>query len=203
MSPELSVHQEHEVLQKLQLAGLNSAIAQAIVISKDNDLAKQIIAFAAEKIGINLMPQTIYLDYKPIKKGIVIKAMERNRQKILSDSAQYVLGGDNFKNKILVKCKNGKTATEILREDELLKRKTDKEIKKEMQISGEISADQIAERIIQLGKIDQWVIIGYCNGLVVYAFPFDVGRVGVGAFGLGGWDVGYRLLSSDIEALKV
>lgn len=141
----------------------------------------------------------IHPDYKPIKKGIVIESQKRNRQEILNDVTQYVLG-DNFKNKILAKCKNGKTDAEILREDELLKGKTDKEIKEEMRISGEISADQITERIVQLGKIKKWIIIGYCNGLVVYAHPYDDGRVLVHAYELGAWGDGNRLLSSDKDA---
>jgi len=154
-----------------------------------------LIAGTHEIKAIALLP--VNSDYKPIKKGIAIEAQERNRQEILSDSYKYVLG-DNFKNKILAKCKNRKTEIEILREDELLKNKKDKEITKEMKIS-EITPDQIAERIIQLDKIDRWIIIGYCNGLVVHAYPYDDGRVLVGANQLGAWDDGYCLLSSDIE----
>lgn len=143
--------------------------------------------------------KTIHPDYKPIRAGILIEAKERNRQEILGNTEEYVLD-DDFKNKILAECKNGKTEMETLREDELLKRKTDQEIKKEMKISNEISPDQIAERIIQLGKIDCWKIIGYCKGLVVHAFPLDDGRVGVRARGLDDWLAGVRLLSRDIEA---
>lgn len=146
----------------------------------------------------------IHPNYKLIKSGIVITGQERNitgqernRQEILNDSSKYVLG-DNFKNKVLAKCTNGKTSAETLRELELLKYKKDKEIMKEMNIS-EITPNQIAERIIQLGKINQWTIIGYCEGLVVFASPDDGGRVNVCAVELGGWDGGSRLLSRDIE----
>ena len=128
-------------------------------------------------------------------------AKERNRHEILSNTANYVLD-DNFKNKIYAKCTNGKTNTEILRESELLKYKKDKEIMEEMKIS-EITPDQVAERIIQLGKITKWTIVGYCEGLVVSAFPRGDGRVHVFADGLGGWNDGPRLLSRDIDAEKL
>lgn len=41
----LSVHKEHEVLLKLEEAGLGDAEAQAIIQSKDNKLAQQVVAF--------------------------------------------------------------------------------------------------------------------------------------------------------------
>lgn len=188
MVRELSVHQEHELLSKLEDAGLGKDLAQEIINSRDNALAKQIVNFTNGLVGLN--------DYKSIRKGIVIEATERNRQEILNNSSNYVLG-DNFK-KLLAKCTNSKTDTEVLREDELLKYKTDVDIKKEMKIS-EISIEQIAERIIYLGKIDRWTIIGYCNGLVVCASPCSGGRVYVFAVELVDWYGGYRLLSRDIE----
>ncbi|MDO8536916.1 MAG: hypothetical protein Q7R94_01565 [bacterium] len=40
---QLSVHKEHEVLLKLEAAGLNDDLAQKIVDSKDNDLATKVI----------------------------------------------------------------------------------------------------------------------------------------------------------------
>lgn len=39
----LSVHKEHEVLLKLEAAGLNDDLVQKIVDSKDNDLATKVI----------------------------------------------------------------------------------------------------------------------------------------------------------------
>lgn len=45
MSRNLSVHQEHEVLAKLESAGLNGDLAQKIVNSRGNKVAKQIIEF--------------------------------------------------------------------------------------------------------------------------------------------------------------
>jgi len=44
-SRELSIHQEHEVLGKLENAGLNSEFAQKIIDSRDNDLAKKVVAY--------------------------------------------------------------------------------------------------------------------------------------------------------------
>ena len=43
VSRTLSVHKEHEVLLKLELAGLNHELAQRIIDSKDNDLAVKVV----------------------------------------------------------------------------------------------------------------------------------------------------------------
>ncbi len=43
MSRDLSVHKEHEVLLKLESAGLNDDRAQKIIASKDNELAAKIV----------------------------------------------------------------------------------------------------------------------------------------------------------------
>ncbi len=43
VSRTLSVHKEHEVLLKLEAAGLCDELAQKVVDSKDNDLAKKIV----------------------------------------------------------------------------------------------------------------------------------------------------------------
>ncbi|KKQ35943.1 MAG: hypothetical protein US50_C0002G0003 [Candidatus Nomurabacteria bacterium GW2011_GWB1_37_5] len=189
MVRELSVHQEHELLNKLEGAGLGKDLAQAIINSRDNTLAREIVDFANEKIGLN--------DYKFIKKGIVIEEKERNRQEILSNIKEYELD-DSFKN-ILAKCRNGKIEKEILREDELARRKNDKEIIKEMKVS-EITPDQIAERIIQLGKINKWTtIVGCCNGLRVLVIPIVDSPVKVFACEPTAWSAGVHLLSRDIE----
>lgn len=45
MSRILSISQEHELLQKLESAGLTSELAQKIITSKDNKLAKKVIEF--------------------------------------------------------------------------------------------------------------------------------------------------------------
>jgi len=39
----ISVHQEHEVLKKLEAAGLTGDLAQKVVDSKDNDLGKKVV----------------------------------------------------------------------------------------------------------------------------------------------------------------
>lgn len=44
---ELSIHQEHEVLGKLEAAGLTEELAQRIIESKDNTLAKKVIGYVA------------------------------------------------------------------------------------------------------------------------------------------------------------
>ncbi|GEM_PF-2687545 len=46
----LSVHKEHEVLQKLEAGGLNDQIAQKIIESKGNQIAKKLIMKAEELI---------------------------------------------------------------------------------------------------------------------------------------------------------
>jgi hypothetical protein len=43
VSRTLSVHKEHEVLLKLEAAGLNDELAQKVIDSKDNDLAKKVV----------------------------------------------------------------------------------------------------------------------------------------------------------------
>ena len=43
VSRTLSVHKEHEVLLKLESAGLNDELAQRIIGSKDNDLAAKVV----------------------------------------------------------------------------------------------------------------------------------------------------------------
>ncbi len=182
------LHQFHQ-LKKDDLVGL---IAGTHKIS-----AVQVHQKTLVKISEVVNPlEVIHPDYKPIKNGIVVKLKKRSRKAILEDTTLYVLGG-NFQNKIMPLLTEGETSQEVLRTDELLKRKRDSEIKAEMQIS-EISADQIAERIIQLrSKIKSWTIIGYCNGFVVGAGPDGDGRLFVNAYGLDDWLDGHRLLSCD------
>lgn len=43
VSRTLSVHKEHEVLLKLEAAGLNDELAQKVIDSKDNDLANEVV----------------------------------------------------------------------------------------------------------------------------------------------------------------
>lgn len=181
MVRELSIHQEHELLKKLEDAGLEKDLAQAIINSPDNTLAKQIINYLSVCVATS-SPK----GHKPIKKEkeTVITAQQRNRQEILNDTTKYVLGR-KFK-KILAKCTTGKTVEEVFHEDELYKYKSDKDIIKEMKIS-ELAPDQIAERIIQLGQITKWTIIGYCNRSVVSADSYGDGRTYVYASGFGFW----------------
>ena len=92
--------------------------------------------------------------------------------------------------------RNGKTVSEKLRQDELIKSKTGKEIKTELKIFSEISIDQIAEHIIQFSIIDRQIIVGLCcNGLSVCIGPRDDGRVSIYAGVLGMWCCGGHILS--------
>jgi Mn-dependent DtxR family transcriptional regulator len=52
MSRILSISQEHELLQKLESAGLNSDVAQKVITSKGNNLAKKVVDFLKNEIGI-------------------------------------------------------------------------------------------------------------------------------------------------------
>ena len=52
MMRSLAISQEHELLQKLESAGLNSQVAQAIITSKGNKLAKKVIDFLKNEIGL-------------------------------------------------------------------------------------------------------------------------------------------------------
>jgi len=55
VSRTLSVHQEHELLIKLEAAGLNKDIAQAIINSKGNELAKKMIEVVDVKPTYNII----------------------------------------------------------------------------------------------------------------------------------------------------
>jgi len=46
MSRTLSIHQEHELLLKLEAAGLDKGLASQIITSRDNELARNMIEFA-------------------------------------------------------------------------------------------------------------------------------------------------------------
>lgn len=52
ISRNLSVHQEHELLSKLEAAGLDSILAQNVIISKSNALAKEVVAFLQKRMII-------------------------------------------------------------------------------------------------------------------------------------------------------
>ncbi len=51
VSRDLSVHQEHELLLKLEQAGLNSKMAQKVIESKNNRVAKEMIEVISDELS--------------------------------------------------------------------------------------------------------------------------------------------------------
>lgn len=65
VSRTLSVHKEHEVLLKLEAAGLDDDLAQAIIDSKDNELGRNMIQFARNGGKLVTIPQGTVVETKP------------------------------------------------------------------------------------------------------------------------------------------
>lgn len=53
MARTLAIGQEHELLEKLEEAGLDSELAQKVIASKDNDLAQKLVARLISIVGIS------------------------------------------------------------------------------------------------------------------------------------------------------
>jgi hypothetical protein len=52
MARTLDIGQEHELLEKLEAAGLNSAQTQAVIASPDNNLAKRLVSWLAGALRV-------------------------------------------------------------------------------------------------------------------------------------------------------
>lgn len=66
MSRTLSVHQEHEVLLKLEAAGLDKDLAHEIITSRDNELARQMIELVRNSQQIGEKTATPEPEPKPL-----------------------------------------------------------------------------------------------------------------------------------------
>jgi len=144
----------------------------------------------------------IHPDYRPIKKGIVIKPKQRDRLEILLDTTDFVLGKDlrdiisSFKSRKTKK----RTNPEVLRLDENLVFKKNEEVIKEIKISP-TSLDQVIERILQFdGKIDTCINFGYYKEYAICASPFgDNHRIYVNAYTPVAWAATlYHFVSKDL-----
>lgn len=101
----LAISQEHELLQKLESAGLNSDMAQKIITSKGNNLAKKVVEFLKNELKI-VEKVLQFLSFVCVLKIQLIKKFRvgdffKHRQ----GPIQMYLG-DNFKNWILEKSKD-------------------------------------------------------------------------------------------------
>lgn len=89
----ISVHKEHEVLLKLELAGLGDREAQAIIESKDNILAKEIVSLIkkdlpqSESTVLNLSAITVPETNK--EKLVILKPKHNDKVPI---NPMHILG---------------------------------------------------------------------------------------------------------------
>ena len=130
MSRILSISQEHELLQKLESAGLNSEVAQAVITSKGNNLAKKVVEFLKNELKIvekvlQFLSFICVVKIQPVPKfrvGVFFKHREGN-------IPMYF--GDNFKTWILEKSKDLELSLETeteLSKFKLIKNAWDSEI---------------------------------------------------------------------------
>ena len=86
VSRDLSVHQEHELLQKLENAGMNKGDAQLVIDSKGNSLAANVVDFIRLSKEVELFSKVADLitTLKKNAKETVITVYDRSRQ-ILGD----------------------------------------------------------------------------------------------------------------------
>lgn len=114
MSRILSISQEHELLQKLESAGLNPEMAQAVITSKGNKLAKKVIDFLKNELKIvekvlQFLSFICVVKIQPVPKFRVGDFFKHREGKI----KMYL--GDHFK-EIIEKCKD----LELSLEEEIL-----------------------------------------------------------------------------------
>ncbi len=129
-------------------------------------------------------PVVRHENYLPVCGGIVIESTIRNRQEYFEQNISKfeVKSDDAFFKKILTQCTNGVTEKEILRVDRhfgsgLTDGSVDSLIQIHLNIK-DISPDQILERLIQFesriaGDATNSILIGYCNGLTVFASRYS------------------------------
>ncbi len=93
----LSLHKEHEVLLKLEKAGLNEELSQKIIESKGNVLAKKMIEAVTATVGSS--PALKYL--KPITNSIPIATQPFQRDSFFKNGPVKLYLWDSFKDLIL------------------------------------------------------------------------------------------------------
>lgn len=101
----LAISQEHELLKKLESAGLNSEVAQAVITSKGNNLAKKVVEFLKNELKIveKVLQFLLFLcvvKIQPVAKFRVGDFFKHRE----GDIPMYL--GDNFETWILEKTKD-------------------------------------------------------------------------------------------------
>jgi hypothetical protein len=109
MSRILSISQEHELLQKLESAGLNPEVAQKIITSKGNSLAKKVVEFLKNELKIvekvlQFISFICVVKIQPVKKFKV--------GDFFTGGSISMYFGDNFKSWILEKSKDLELSSE-------------------------------------------------------------------------------------------
>lgn len=96
----LSVRREHEVLENLESAGLNDLIAEKIISSKENQMAKQLIQKAEEIIIENsvfkVTPVTCLENLKPRQEFVFLSPHITEEEKYSSSTRQFKIQPDSI-----------------------------------------------------------------------------------------------------------
>ncbi len=139
---DLSVHQEHELLLKLEAAGLDSSLASGIINSKDNLQAKQVVAFlkngckfVIQKV-MKFLSYTCAVEVAPVKEFTVGDFYQTGKER----TPMYFVG-DNFTNWILNPMKKMKlsfTAKTLLHKFLLKKDSHDTEMQSDFAVGSPI-----------------------------------------------------------------
>lgn len=90
----LSVHQEHELLVKLEGAGLSPADAQRVIENEDNNLAKKVVAFIRSALPVFYLRSPFEQD--KLKDGWTLKlSLETNESNFqLPELADFLKKGE-------------------------------------------------------------------------------------------------------------
>ena len=130
----LAISQEHELLQKFESAGLTSEVAQKIITSKGNNLAKKVVEFLKNELKVvekvlQFLAFLCVIKIQPVKKFTVGKFFKTG-----GETPLYF--GNNFKNWILENSKNLELSLETeteLRKFKLIKNAWDSEIQSDFE----------------------------------------------------------------------
>lgn len=94
VSRTLSVHKEHEVLLKLEAAGLNDAIAQRVIDSPGNILAKRLVLLIADEPKETILEQ---IGIVKVKGAAEFVAKEKFREGYTADGVSVAQLDEGFK----------------------------------------------------------------------------------------------------------
>lgn len=121
--------------------------------------------------------ENINKDYALIQSKVLIgDSLSGDRSKFFDKNPSKYLLGNHFRSKILFNCSDELVFGQILMKYEVQKQKTNVEIFKELKIFI-TPPDLILERIIQIGSVEVFTIIGFCMGRTVYLNPENNGNI--------------------------